>query len=62
VRFQYAADVQAKRAPRHTNGVLDISKAKRVLSTPLLNLEGTVNQAIKSQAVTCIGVSRYAET
>lgn len=51
VRSQNAADVQAGRAPRHANGVLDISKAKRVLSTPLLNLEGTVNQAIKSQAI-----------
>ena len=35
------------RAPRHKNGILDISTAQRILtSTPMLTLQGTIDRAI----------------
>jgi dTDP-4-dehydrorhamnose reductase len=34
------------RAPRHKNGILDISSAQRVLKTPLLDLDETICRAI----------------
>lgn len=37
------------RAPRHKNGILDISKAQRVLKTPMLDLDKTINKAIATR-------------
>lgn len=43
---QAAVAPGATRAPRHRNGMLDVSKARRLLRTPLLPLDGTVQRAI----------------
>ena len=39
------------RAPRHKNGILDITKAQRVLKTPMLDLDKTINRAIATRLV-----------
>ncbi len=37
---------QPGRAPRHKNGILDVSKARRVLNTRLLSLDETIHNAL----------------
>jgi hypothetical protein len=61
VHLQGDSDVQPGRAPRHANGILDISKAKQVLSTPLLNLGETINQALQSRVTNPIGDNEYGK-
>jgi len=61
VHIQSKTDVQAGRAPRHANGILDISKARQVLRTPLLNLEDTINQALQSRVTNPIGDNEYGK-
>ena len=61
VHIQSKTDVQAGRAARHANGILDISKARQVLRTPLLNLEDTINQALQSRVTNPIGDSEYGK-
>ena len=41
----------ANRAPRHKNGLLDVTKALKVLRTPLLTLDETIDRAIMKNQV-----------
>ncbi len=46
VRPQSSPAESPGRAPRHKNGILDVSRAQKLLNTRLPDLEGTIDQAI----------------
>lgn len=48
IKAQVDQGKQRGRALRHKNGVLDVSKARRILNTPLLSLNETILRAITS--------------
>ena len=41
----------AGRAPRHKNGIISVAKAQRILSTPLLDVEHSIQKAIRERLV-----------
>ena len=46
VRAQADLGEQPGRAPRHKNGILDVTKARRLLNTRLLSLDETIHRAL----------------
>lgn len=49
IKPQAPAAPQPGRAPRHKNGIIDVSRAREMLSTPMLSLEGTINRAFEDR-------------
>lgn len=47
VRLKPAGEDASGRAPRHKNGIISVEKAQRVLKTPMLNLEQTIQRALE---------------
>jgi dTDP-4-dehydrorhamnose reductase len=49
VRSEPSGASEPGRAPRHKNGIISVAKAQALLSTPLLNAEGSIERAIRDR-------------